>query len=79
MVVSRSQRYAVCYECQKEELSKDIKDPKMKKLLGIPERYYKENSFLRDIKMNYLRFGNLSDKQIEAFKKVLKEIKEKEE
>ena len=33
--------------------------------------------FLRDIKINYLRFGKLSERQIEAFKKVVKKMKEK--
>ena len=56
VTVSRSQRYAVCYECQKQELKGKIKDPKIKKLLDIPEEFYKENSFLRNIKAGYLRF-----------------------
>ena len=50
----------------------------MKKLFDIPESFYKENSFLRDIKINYLRFGNLSEKQIEAFKKVVNDMNEKQ-
>ena len=76
VTVRRGQRYAMCYDCQKDELKGTIKDPKMKKLLTIPEKYYKENPFLRDIKINYLRYGKLSEKQIEAFKKVLKQEKE---
>jgi len=43
----------------------------MKKMFDIPEEFYVSNSFLRDIKVKYLRFGNLSDKQIEAFKKTV--------
>jgi len=64
--------YPVCYECQKKELQGEIKDPKMKKLLNIPEKLYKTNYFLRNIKINYLKWGKLSDKQIEAFKKTVK-------
>ncbi len=79
VLVSRNQRYPLCYECQKKELKGEIKDPKMKKLFDIPEEYYKENSFLRDIKINYLNYGKLSEKQIEAFKKVVKKIKEEKE
>lgn len=56
----------------------DITDPKMKKLFDIPEKYYKDSMFLRNIKINYLKYGNLTDKQIEAFKKVVGKIKEKE-
>ncbi len=49
VIVSKRQRYAFCYDCQKKDLKRKIKDPKMKKLFGIPDEYYKENSFLRDI------------------------------
>ena len=74
IVTSRNQ-FPLCYECQKEDLHKEIKDSKMKKFFDIPEEYYKENSFLRSIKLNYLKFGKLSEKQIEWFKKVLEEMK----
>ena len=57
----------------------EIKDPEMKKMFDIPVDFYKENMFLRDIKINYLRFGKLSERQIEAFKKVVKQMKEKAE
>ena len=70
-------RYATCYECQKKELNGEIKDPKLKKMFDIPEEYYKENSFLRNIKINYLKYENLTEKQVETFKKVVKEKKEK--
>ena len=79
VTVSRNQRFVICYECQKKELKGEIKDPKMKKLFNIPEEYYKQNSFLRNIKANYLRYENLSEKQIEAFKKTVKKIKEEKE
>jgi len=69
--------YVICYDCQKEELNKPIKDPKMKKMFDIPEKFYKENSFLRSIKSNYLRYENLTEKQIAAFKKVVKDLKAK--
>ncbi len=55
----------------------EIKDPKMKKMFDIPEEFYEENSFLRDIKIKYLKWGELSERQIAAFKKTVKERKEK--
>ena len=61
----------MCYDCQKTELNGTISNTKMKKMFDIPEEFYVNNSFLRDIKVKYLRFGNLSDKQIEAFKKTV--------
>ena len=61
----------MCYDCQKTELHGTVSNVKMKKMFDIPEEFYVNNSFLRDIKIKYLRFGNLSDKQIEAFKKTV--------
>ncbi len=72
---TKSQRFVLCYDCQKPEMKGEIKDKKMKKLFDIPEEFYKENSFLRNIKINYLKFGELSDKQIEVFKKVVEDMK----
>lgn len=77
VVVTWRQRYILCYDCQKKDLEGEIKDPKMKKLLDIPEECYKENAFLRSIKINYLHYGKLTEKQIEAFKKVVEKIKNK--
>jgi len=75
LIVGRSQ-FPLCYDCQKGELSGPISDPKMKKLFSIPEDLYRQSSFLRSIKSGYLRFGKLSDKQIEAFKNTVKKLKE---
>jgi len=77
VMVSRGAQFVTCYPCQKAEMSGEIKDFAMKKMFDIPEELYMKNAFLRDIKIKYLRFGSLSDKQIEAFKKVSKELKEK--
>mgnify|MGYP001563334381 CR=1 FL=1 len=75
LVTSRT-RFTVCYDCQKDDLKGEIKSEKMKKLFDIPEEFYKESLFLRSIKANYLKFGKLSEKQIEWFKKVFEEMKE---
>ncbi len=72
------QRYPICYDCQKKELEGEIKDPKMKKLFNIPEEFYKQNAFLRSIKINYLKYGELSKKQIEVFKQVIEKLKKSE-
>ncbi|MBW2986009.1 hypothetical protein KY333_01430 [Candidatus Woesearchaeota archaeon] len=77
VLITWKQRFPICYECQKPEMQGEIKDPAMKKMFKIPEEFYKENMFLRSIKVNYLRFGQLSEKQIEAFKKTVKKMKEK--
>ena len=75
VLITHRQKYVQCYDCQKKELAQEIKNPKMKKLFDIPEEFYKENIFLRDIKVNYLRYNNLSDRQIEAFKKTVERMK----
>ena len=76
VAASNRSHYIVCWDCQKGEISGEVKDPKMKRLFNIPEDHYKQNSFLRDIKSKYLRYGSLSDKQVEAFKKTVKSINE---
>ena len=76
VVISWKQRYALCYDCQKDELHQEVKDKKMKKLFDIPEEFYKENYFLRNIKISHLKFGKLTERQIEAFKKTVKKMKE---
>ncbi len=73
--VARIKGYVLCYECQKGELKQEITDPKMKKFFDIPERFYRENAFLRSIKVNYLRYGSLSERQIETFKKAVEKMK----
>ena len=79
VTISSRQKYAICYDCQKSELEAEIKDPAMKKMFDIPEELYKKNSFLRSIKVNYIRYGKLTEKQIEAFKKVVKKAKEEKQ
>ena len=79
VLVNSRTSFAVCYECQKTEMKGEIKDPEMLKMFNIPEEAYQENSFLRSIKVNYLKYGKLSDKQIEAFKKTVEKMNGKKE
>lgn len=75
--VRKRKKYVVCYECQKEKLHQEVKDPEMKKMFDIPEEFYKKNAFLRDIKVKYHRYGELTERQIEVFKDVVKKMKKK--
>ena len=75
VIVTWKQGYPICYDCQKDQLVGEISDPQMKKLLDIPEHFYRENSFLRSIKINCLQYGKLSEKQIETFKKAVEKLK----
>ncbi len=54
-----------------------VKEASFKKLFDIPLDWYKENSFLRSVRYQYGRFNQLTEKQLEAFKKTVKELKEK--
>ncbi len=74
-LATRVNRFVVCYECQKPEMVGEITAPEMKKFFDIPEQFYKDNTFLRDIKIKYLRFGSLSEKQIAAFNKLVDKMK----
>ncbi|MBT4446308.1 hypothetical protein HOA92_06540 [archaeon] len=73
---SKRQGYILCYPCQKPQLDVEIEDKTMKKLFDIPEEFYKENSFLCELKSKYIRFGSLSEKQIAVFEKIVGELKE---
>lgn len=72
---SWSDKFVTCYDCSKNELSVPIQDSQMKKMFDIPEEFYRENSFLRKIKLNYIRYTGLTDRQIEAFKETVKKLK----
>lgn len=74
LTTARNQ-YPVCFDCQKGELQGEITDPKMKEFFDIPPELYEKSTFLRSIKINYLRYGKLSDKQIEFFKKTVERMK----
>jgi hypothetical protein len=75
MVLMRSKRQKpICTPCQFKGVDdKEITDPTFKKMFDIDPRLYEKSYFLRDIKAKYLRFGNLSEKQVEVFKKVADE------
>ena len=73
LIISRNQ-FPICTACSMREISKPIEDEKFRKMFDIDQKLYEESSFLRSIKSNYLRFGSLSEKQVETFKKVAAEL-----
>ena len=77
VIITRRENYPICYECQKSQLQGDIEDPAMKKLFDIPEELYKENMFLRNIKISYLKYQSLTEKQIEALEQIQKNVLDK--
>ena len=75
-LVNYKVRFAVCLKCQMKQLNQKVTDPEFKKMFEIDKELYEQSYFLRDIKIRYIRFGQLSEKQIETFKRVAKEMKE---
>ena len=65
----------VCENCERELLRKPIGKPEMKKMFDIDPKFYQENYFLRSIRLNYARYGSLTQKQIDVFKKVVDDLK----
>lgn len=76
MVIMYSARqFPCCEDCQMKKISDPVTEPSYK-FLEIPTELYRKSSFLRNIKEFYLRNASLTGKQKEAFKKVVKEMKE---
>ncbi len=75
VIMFSSKQFPICVECHMKQIDQPIEDPKMKKFFDIPKEFYEQNSFLRNIKNAYIRFGNLSEKQVEAFEKTVKDLK----
>jgi len=78
VLASWRNKYLTCYDCQKSELNKKIEDKKMEKFFDIPEKFYEKNAFLRNIKLSYLRFGELTQKQEDSFKDTVEKLKAQE-
>ncbi|HLC52687.1 MAG TPA: hypothetical protein VJI98_05575 [Candidatus Nanoarchaeia archaeon] len=73
-VVINSREYPVCVSCHmKQILSEEITDKKFN-FLNIDLELYKKSKFLRSIRQSYLMYKSLTEKQIEAFKKAVKEL-----
>jgi hypothetical protein len=76
VIMYSARQFPICIKCHMKKIDKEVKDPAMKKLLDIPNDLYEKSLFLRKIKEAYLMWDKLSEKQIEAFKKAVKDIKE---
>ena len=75
VLMSSGNQFPICTACSMRQIDKPIEDVELKKLFDIDQKLYESSSFLRSIKSNYIRFGSLSEKQIEVFKKVAAELK----
>ncbi len=75
VIIQSFKQRPVCEECQKRSLSGKIENPKFKKLFDIDPCFYEQSNFLRDIRYQYSLYHNLTEKQVNAFKKVVHEFK----
>lgn len=74
VLISARGQFPICTSCSMREISKPIEDEKFRKMFDIDQKLYEQSSFLRSIKSNYLRFGSLSEKQVDTFKRVAAEL-----
>ena len=68
-------QFPVCVSCHMKQINQPIDDPIFKKMFDIPATFYEDSTFLRKIKESYIRFGSLTQKQIDAFKKTVEDYK----
>ncbi len=74
VLISARGQFPICTSCSMKQINQPIEDKKFKAMFDIDRKLYEQSSFLRSIKSNYLRFGALSEKQVETFKRVAAEL-----
>ena len=77
-VSMRSQAFVMCAECHEPLINKPIEDEEMKLFFEKGEGFYEKDAYLRTVKMNYLKYGNITDYQRKQFLRVI-DILSKEE
>ena len=77
-VILSFRQFPVCTECQMKRIKEEVTEPAYQ-FLNLSDELYQKSQFLRNIKEFYLRNRTLSEKQIQAFKKAAKDVKEGKE
>lgn len=73
-VVVNYKEFPICIKCHLRQIfSEKITDSKFK-FLDLPKELYEKSRFLRNIRQCYLMYHGLTEKQITAFKKTVKEL-----
>lgn len=76
LMKGRRQR-PVCIDCEMKYLFEEpVTDAKLKKLFDIPKEMYLDSYFLRDVRRKYNMLGFITERQEEAFKNTVKELKD---
>ena len=77
-VILSFRQFPVCAECQMKRIKEEVTKPAYQ-FLNLSDELYQKSQFLRNIKEFYLRNRTLSEKQVAAFKKAAKDVKEGKE
>ena len=67
----RSQAFVMCADCHEPLINKPIEDADMKAFFEQADDIYDRDAYLRTVKMNYLKYGNITDYQRTQFLKVI--------
>lgn len=74
IIIEHYKQKPICPGCEMKNWE-EIKKGKYKKIFDISKEFYVKSYFLRDVRGYYEKFGKLSEKQIEAFKRTVEEMK----
>ncbi len=74
-VVVNRREFPICVKCHMKQVFSEEVTEKKYDFLNISKRMYEKSRFLRSIRQNYLMYKNLTKKQIDAFKKTVKDLK----
>ena len=77
IVTHRMHGFVQCYDCEKGQLEGEIKDKAMRAFFDLPEEFYRDNRFLRSVKIQYMRFGSITEKQREFFVKAAEQMRKR--
>jgi len=74
-VLDQPKQFTICTECHMKQIfSEEVTDKKYA-FLNISHDLYQKSRFLRNIRQSYVRFHELSEKQVSAFKETVKSLK----
>ena len=71
-------QFTICVTCHMKQIAEEVTEKKYQ-FLNIEKELYEQSRFLRNIRQSYLKFKELSDKQIKTFKKTVGELRKSAE
>jgi len=74
-VVINYREFPICISCHMRQIMSEKVTAKKYLFLNIDKKLYEKSRFLRNIRQAYLMYHELTKKQIDAFKKTIKDLK----